>query len=125
MSSRIFRGLFRGHDFFEDIFEDIFEDFLEDLLFRINMISNSDKMIQEKKFLKKHSNVREHFCNKKTLCKLFKKALTKHKNFHFFCKRHESSMEKLEKEQETKRESINKIQQQMQQILLKAAATQK
>merc|ERR1711909_199581 len=37
-------------------------------------------------------------------------------------KRHESAMEK---EQTTKRESINKIQEQMQQILLKAAATQK
>merc|ERR1712179_6813 len=40
-------------------------------------------------------------------------------------KRHEGAMEKLEKEQNIKRDSINKIQEQMQQILVKAAATQK
>jgi len=40
-------------------------------------------------------------------------------------KRHESTMEKLDKEQDSKKESLGKIQQQLQQMMVKAAAKQK
>ncbi|XP_027235766.1 prefoldin subunit 6 [Penaeus vannamei] len=39
-------------------------------------------------------------------------------------KRHENSMQKLEKEAEGKRDNLNKIQQQMQQLILKAQVPQ-